>query len=65
MNYNLGDKSILFDLDSKQPIGIYEHNSPDNVVIQDGFAWVTNHDHSVLESLGCGKAVNCHASFFS
>jgi len=63
VNYNLGDKSILFDLDSKQPIGIYEHNSPDNVVIQDGFAWVTNHDHSVLESLGCGKAVNCTLPF--
>lgn len=63
VNYNLGDKSILFDLNSKRPLGIYEHNSPDNVVIQDGFAWVTNHDHSVTESLGCGESANCTLPF--
>ena len=63
VNYNLGDKSILFDLNSKQPLGIYEHNSPDNVVIQDGFAWVTNHDHSVTETLGCGESANCTLPF--
>ena len=63
MNYNLGDKSILFDLNSKQSLGIYEHNSPDNVVIKGGFAWVTNHDHSVVESLGCAETVNCRLPF--
>ena len=63
VNYNLGDKSILFDLNSKRPLGIYEHNSPDNVVIQDGFAWVTNHDHSVTESFGCGESANCTLPF--
>ena len=63
VNYNLGDKSILFDLNSKQSMGIYEHNSPDNVVIKGGFAWVTNHDHSVLESLGCAETVNCTLPF--
>ena len=63
VNYNLGDKTILFDLDSKKSIAVYEHNSPDNVIIKDGFAWVTNHDHSVIESLGCGEAVNCTLPF--
>ena len=63
VNYNLGDKSILFDLNSKQSLGIYEHNSPDNVVIKGGFAWVTNHDHSVAESLGCAETVNCTLPF--
>ena len=63
VNYNLGDKSILFDLNSKRPLGIYAHNSPDNVVIQDGFAWVTNHDHSVTETLGCGESANCTLPF--
>jgi len=63
VNYNLGDKTILFDLNSKQTLGIYEHNSPDNVIIKDGFAWVTNHDHSVRESLGCGEIVNCTLPF--
>ena len=63
VNYNLGDKTILFDLNSKQILGIYEHNSPDNVIIKDGFAWVTNHDHSVRESLGCGEIVNCTLPF--
>ena len=63
VNYNFGDKSILFDLNSKQSLGIYEHNSPDNVVIKDGFAWVTNHDHSGIESLGCAEVVNCTLPF--
>ncbi len=63
MNYNFGDKSVLFDLNSKRSLGIYEHNSPDNVVIKDGFAWVTNHDHSGIESLGCAEVVNCTLPF--
>ena len=63
VNYNLGDKTILFDLGSKQSLGVYKHNSPDNVIIKDGFAWVTNHDHSVTESLGCGEVVNCTLPF--
>ena len=63
VNYNLGDKSILFDLNSKQSLGTYEHNSPDNVVIKGGFAWVTNHDHSVTESLRCAESVNCTLPF--
>jgi len=63
VNYNLGDKSILFNLISKQILGVYEHNSPDNVVIKDGFAWVTNHDHSVWQSLGCSESVNCTLPF--
>ncbi len=63
VNYNLGDKTILFDLNSKQSLGVYEHNSPDNVIIKDGFAWVANHDHSVTESLGCGETVNCTLPF--
>ena len=63
VNYNLGDKTILFDLNSKKSLGIYEHNSPDNVIIKDGFAWVTNHDHSVTESLGCAETINCTLPF--
>ena len=63
VNYNLGDKTVLFDLDSKQPLGEYQHNSPDNVVVKDGFAWVTNHDHSVTDSLKCGTNVNCTLPF--
>ena len=63
VNYNLGDKTVLFNLNSKQPLGVYEHNSPDNVIIKNGFAWVTNHDHSVIESLGCGETVNCTLPF--
>ena len=63
VNYNLGDKTILFDLDSKKSLAVYEHNSPDNVIVKDGYAWVTNHDHSVIESLGCGEAVNCTLPF--
>tara|TARA_E500000331_G_scaffold47614_1_gene40341 strand:+ start:165 stop:1109 length:945 start_codon:yes stop_codon:yes gene_type:complete len=63
VNYNLGDKTVLFDLDSKQRLGAYHHNSPDNVVVKDGFAWVTNHDHSVIDPLKCGTNINCTLPF--
>ena len=63
VNYNLGDKTIVFDLATTQPLGTFEYNSPDNVIIKDGFAWVTNHDHTVAESLECGDMVNCPLPF--
>ena len=63
MNYNLGDETVLFDLYSQEPVGVYEHNSPDNVIIKDSFAWVTNHDHGVTDSLKCGTNVNCTLPF--
>ena len=63
VNYNLGDKTILFDLNSKESLGVYEYNSPDNVIIKDGFAWVTNHDHTVIQSLGCTDRINCTLPF--
>ena len=63
VNYNLGDETILFNLNSQELLGVYEHNSPDNVIIQDGFAWVTNHDHAVTDSLKCGNNVNCTLPF--
>ena len=63
VNYNLGDETILFALNSEKSLGIYKHNSPDNVIIKDGFAWVTNHDHAVIDSFRCGTNVNCTLPF--
>ena len=33
------------------------------MVIKNGFEWVTNHDHSIRESLGCAEKVNCTLPF--
>ena len=63
VNYNLGDQTVLFDLGSEKALGVYQHNSPDNVIIKDGFAWVTNHDHSISEPLKCRTNVNCPLPF--
>ena len=63
VNYNLGDESILFNLASEEPLGVFEYNSPDNVIIKDGYAWITNHDHTVAESLGCGEIITCPLPF--
>ena len=41
VNYNLGDKSILFNLATEEPLGEFEYNSPDNVIIKDGYASVS------------------------
>ena len=63
VNYNLGDETVLFDLNSQETLGVYEHNSPDNLIIKDSFAWVTNHDHPVTDSLKCSSNVNCTLPF--
>ena len=63
VNYNLGDKSILFNLATEEPLGEFEYNSPDNVIIKDGYAWIANHDHTVAESLGCGEMITCPLPF--
>ena len=58
VNYNFDDKTTLFDMDNQKQIGIFEHSSPDNVIIKDEFAWVTNHDHSAISALRCSKKTN-------
>ncbi len=63
VNYNLGDKSILFNLATKESLGVFEYNSPDNVIIKDGYAWIANHDHTVAESLRCGEMITCPLPF--
>lgn len=63
VNYNLGDKTILFNLDLKEIMGEYKHNSPDNVVIKEGYAWVTNHDHGAMDTFKCGDNPNCPLPF--
>ena len=63
VNYNFGDKTILFDMDNQKQIGIFEHNSPDNVIIKDEFVWVTNHDHFAISALRCSKKTNCTLPF--
>jgi len=63
VNYNLADKTVLFDLSNEQVLGVYTHNSPDNVVINDGFVWVANHDHAATDTLACGADANCFLAF--
>ena len=59
----MGDKSILFNLATKESLGVFEYNSPDNVIIKDGYAWIANHDHTVAESLRCGEMITCPLPF--
>ena len=48
----------------KKPWGFTSYNSPDNLIIQDdSFAWVTNHDHPITDSLKCSSNVNCTLPF--
>ena len=63
VNYNFGDKTVLFDLDNQKQIGVFERNSPDNVIIKNDFVWVANHDHTALSALTCGKKTNCTLPF--
>ena len=63
VNYNLGDKSILFNLATEESLGVFEYNSPDNVIIKDGYAWIANHAHTVDESLRCGEMITCPLPF--
>jgi hypothetical protein len=63
VNYNTGDETVMFDLASKDVVGRYQHNSPDNVVIKEGFVWVTNHDHAATDTFACAKTPNCPLPF--
>ena len=63
VNYNLGDKTVLYDLSKESILGEYKHNSPDNVVIQNGYAWVTNHDHAATDTFKCDSNPNCPLPF--
>ncbi len=63
VNYNFGDKTVLFNLNNQNEIGIFKYNSPDNVIIKDDFIWVANHDHSAISTLMCGENTNCTLPF--
>ena len=63
VNYNLGDKTSLYSLERQQVISEYKHNSPDNVVIRNGYVWVTNHDHGAMDTFKCGDNSNCPLPF--
>ena len=59
VNYNLGDSTSLYDLESKQHLAIYKTNSPDNIVLQDNDYWVVSHDSNIYDYARCGLNENC------
>lgn len=63
VNFNFGDETVMYDLATEKVLGRYSHNSPDNVVIKDGYVWVANHDHAAIDTLACKNAVNCFLPF--
>lgn len=63
VNYNLADQTVLYNLATQQAMATYRHNSPDNVVINEGYVWVANHDHAATDTLACSKTVNCPLAF--
>lgn len=63
VNYNLGDETRMYDMNNGEVLARYVHNSPDNVVIQNGTVWVTNHDHAAVSTLSCKSQPNCFLPF--
>ncbi len=59
VNYNLGDKTRLFDLDSMKVLGEFKNNGPDNVVLRDGYIWVTWHNFGLRDFDKCAGNLNC------
>tara|TARA_B100000953_G_scaffold59097_1_gene46797 strand:- start:216 stop:1286 length:1071 start_codon:yes stop_codon:yes gene_type:complete len=59
VNYNLGDKTRLFDLDTMEILGEFKNNGPDNVVLRDGYIWVTWHNFGLRDFEKCAGNINC------
>jgi len=59
VNYNLGDKTHLYNLDTMELLGVFENNGPDNVVLRDGYIWVTWHNFGIQDFERCEGNINC------
>ena len=59
VNYNLGDETLLFDLDTMKVLGAFKNNGPDNVVLRDGYIWVTWHNFGLRDFEKCDGNINC------
>jgi len=59
VNYNLGDKTKLFDLKTMETLGVFKNNGPDNIVLRDGFIWVTWHNFGLRDFDKCAGNINC------
>ena len=59
VNYNLGDETRLFSLDDMRLLGVFKNNGPDNVVLRDGYIWVTWHNFGLQDFEKCRDNVNC------
>ena len=59
VNYNLGDETRLFSLDDMRLLGVFKNNGPDNVVLRDGYIWVTWHNFGLQDFEKCRDNINC------
>ena len=59
VNYNLGDETLLFDLETLEIVGRFKNNGPDNVVLRDGYIWVTWHNFGLQDFAKCTGNINC------
>ncbi len=59
VNYNLGDETLLFDLNTMEIIGKFKANSPDNVVLRENHIWVVSHNYNIFDYQKCGNNINC------
>ena len=55
----MSDKTKLFDLETMETLGVFKNNGPDNVVLRDGYIWVTWHNFGLRDFYKCAGNINC------
>ena len=61
--HTLGDRIDVLDMATRTILATFYLNSPDNLIMKDGFIWATSWDHELLDIIPCEGNFPCALPF--
>ena len=61
--HTLGDRIDVLDMATRTILETFRLNSPDNLIMKDGFVWATSWDHEILDTVPCKLHFPCALPF--
>ncbi len=58
-----GDRIDVVDMAKRKILETFPLNSPDNLIMKDGYIWATSRDHELLDTTSCEEFVPCALPF--
>ena len=58
-----GDRIDLLDMGTRTILETFTLNSPDNLIMKDGYIWATSWDHELLDTIPCEENFPCALPF--